>query len=383
MKLFFIIDNNEPHESGGGYYAIFKFAEFLAKRNHDISIYAVNDLGWLGADSKANCYYRYKIPRKNRLMRKVDKIISNIYDMGVLEREIRRVKPDWILGVLTESAIKAVKYGKRYNILVANFIYECPPWVENMVGTDRFQREYVGYIRNLWNHTKEAYTASDILFPNSELSRTYNSTWLEGKKIAEPIYPGIDVEQMPILESAETGPSGRFRILYVGRLVDTKNVDLLIRVFKRFNSNAELHICGDGPDRDRLVTLAGGSDRIVFHGFVSDEKLWTFYNSCVFVVFPSSFEGFGMPPMQALYFGKPCIVSDIPIFRSIYGDYLEYFSLKDPEQLHDAMDRLLSDRKYRLMRGKEGREFVLRKFRWSISAEKIENNLQDFIDKSR
>ena len=221
------------------------------------------------------------------------------------------------------------------------------------------------------------------MFPNSELSRTYNSAWLEGKKVAEPIYPGIDVEQMPVSESAEKESSERLMVLYVGRLVDTKNVDLLIRVFRRFDSNVELHICGDGPDRDRLVTLTGGSDRIVFHGFVSDEKLWTLYNSCAFIVFPSSFEGFGMPPMQALYFGKPCIVSDIPIFRSIYADYLEYFSLDDAEQLYSIMGRLLLDRKYRLMRGKEGREFVLRKFRWSISAEKIEKNLQEFIDKSR
>jgi hypothetical protein len=36
MKLFFIVDNNAPHASGGGYYAIFKFAEFLAQRGHSV-----------------------------------------------------------------------------------------------------------------------------------------------------------------------------------------------------------------------------------------------------------------------------------------------------------------------------------------------------------
>lgn len=374
MKLYFIIDNNEPHASGGGYYALFKFAEFLAERNHDVYISAVNDFGWIGPGSKANVNYRFKIQRKSRVFRKIDKFVSSMYDISFVEPAIREIKPDWIIGVLTDSAIKAVNLGKKFNIPVANFIYECPPWVEEMVGADVFRKSYVGYIKKLWDRTKEAYLDSDILFPNSELSRYYNSSWL-GRDVSEPVYPGIDAALMPYFESEETEPLTTQNILYVGRLVDTKNVDKLIAAFLKIDGGATLHICGDGPDRQRLMDMAGTSDRIIFHGFVADEDLWSLYRSSDLVVFPSSFEGFGMPPMQALYFGKPCVVSDIPIFRSIYGDYLEYFQLNNIQQLHHVMDRLLSDSEYRYIRGREGREFVLKNFQWSISAKKIEDHL--------
>src|SRR5262249_27229380 len=153
----------------------------------------------------------------------------------------------------------------------------------------------------------------------------YNAAWLGGREIAEPIYPGIDPEGMPL--DAARGPSrgsGRRRILYVGRLAPAKNVDLLLRAFRGLDSAAELHICGEGPERERLQAMAGGAGDVVFHGFVRDPDLWSLYRGADLVVCPSSFEGFGMAPMQALYFGRPCLVSDLPVFRSVYGDHVDY-----------------------------------------------------------
>lgn len=381
MRLFFIVDNNQPHASGGGYYAIFKFAEFMAMRGHNVYVESVNDLQWVKPCKNLEINYRLSIPRTNRFFRKLDKILAFVYDIVILKQRIKKFRPDWVLGVLTESAIKAVRHAKKNNTLSANFIYECPPWVETMVGTERFRREYVGFTKNLWEKTRLAYLGTDVLFPNSELSREYNSVWLGGKNISEPIYPGIESEQMPFAPVKDENE--RPKILYVGRLARTKNVHQLIQAFLNLKTPAQLHICGEGPEKKSLVKMAGNTDTVVFHGFTSESELWSLFNACDLVVFPSSFEGFGMPPMQALYFGKPCLVSDIPIFRSVYGDRLEYFPLNNIEKMTEMIERLLTDRHYRVRRGKNGREFVLKNFTWPISALKIEKALQDYQNMGR
>jgi glycosyltransferase involved in cell wall biosynthesis len=122
----------------------------------------------------------------------------------------------------------------------------------------------------------------------------------------------------------------------------------------------------------RLVALAAGHRSVVFHGFVSETDLWERYRAADLVVSVSSFEGFGMPPMQALHFGKPCLVSDIPIFRSVYGDHLEYVPLGDVDALAAAVGGLLADPDYRRARGAAGRRFVLERFTWQDSARRIE-----------
>src|SRR4030066_2062676 len=379
MRLFFIIENNEPHASGGGYYAPLKFAEFLALKSHFVYVYSVNDLGLVRSLPNLKVYFRPKISRKNRYSRKADKTISDFHDIFVIRRLIKGFNPDWSFGVLKESAIKASRYGKEFGIFVANFVYECPPMARNIIGAERFEKEYRGYTKELWEKTREAYLASDILFPNSELTGAFNSEWLDRKPVSEPIYPGVDTDQMPYVEPDRETTAGQRKVLYVGRLEWNKNVDLLIRAFRELRTPARLDICGDGPERERLTAMVGDDDRIALHGFISDEALWAHYSSWDFVVFPSVFEGFGMPPMQALYFGKPCIVSDIPVFRSTYGDYLEYVPPNDLVALTEAMEMLFSNMEYRLRRGREGRSFILSNFSWSLSAQKIEKALLQYM----
>ena len=373
MKLLFVIENDQPHASGGGYYAPFKFAEFLARRGHEVLLYAVHDLGWIVPASGLRVVYRPSVPRAGRFLRKADKLLASACDRLILERLGRRFEPDWVLGVLKEPAIKATALARRIGARAANFVYECPPWLREMAGDEAYRREYVGYTRDLWERTRRAYLDSDLLFPNSELARQWNARWLDGKEVAAPIHPGIDPEQMPMSdeEGAPRRP-GPPRVLYVGRLAPGKNVHDLVAACLRLQPAPELHVCGEGPELKRLRAAASGSPAVHFHGFVSEQALWSHYRDADLVVCPSSFEGFGMPPMQALYFRRPCLVSDIPIFRSVYGDTLEYFPLGDVEALTASLRRLLADEPYRHRRGRHGREFVLRQFTWAEGARRIE-----------
>ncbi|HYV85001.1 MAG TPA: glycosyltransferase family 4 protein [Patescibacteria group bacterium] len=400
MRLLFIVDNDEPHASGGGYYAPFKFAEFLARRGHQVTICAVHDLGWVKEAPGLRLRFRPSIPRRNRLLRKLDKLLAAACDRLIVRREIARLRPDWVFGVLTHSAIKAAALGRRQGARVANFVYETPGWLEEMHGREAYERENRGYVRDLWERTRRAYLDSDLLIPNSAMAGRYCSRWLGGRPVGEPVPPGVDPAQMPFAEEAAPGRTSpavaapvvaapiiaapaRARpalILAVGRLAKEKRLDTLVAAWLRLGVPAELHVVGEGPERGRLESQAGGSRDAHFHGFVSDADLWALYRGADLVVCPSSFEGFGMPPMQALYFARPCLASDLPVFRSLYGDHLDYFPVGDAEALAAAIRRLLADPDGRARRGREGRAFVLERFTWAGAAIMIETALRSHGD---
>jgi len=163
MRLLFFIENHEPHESGGGFYAIYKFAEFLAKNGHQILIYSVNDLKWVSESENLKILFRPKLSRKKRVSRKLDKYLENFLDDFLLTPKAKKFKPDWVFGILRESAIKAVKLADRCGAKSANFIYECPPWLKEIYGDEVYERESNAFIKKVWTDTRQAYIASDVL----------------------------------------------------------------------------------------------------------------------------------------------------------------------------------------------------------------------------
>lgn len=123
----------------------------------------------------------------------------------------------------------------------------------------------------------------------------------------------------------ELGVSGKKVIMFVGRLVKVKGVDILLRAFAQLGrSDAVLVVVGDGPERQNLEKLAlslGISDRVIFTGWRDDaSKLVSIAD--VFVL-PSLSEGLPQALLEALAHGVPCIVSDIPQLRGLPVRYFE------------------------------------------------------------
>jgi glycosyltransferase involved in cell wall biosynthesis len=78
-------------------------------------------------------------------------------------------------------------------------------------------------------------------------------------------------------------------------------------------------------------------------GFVDDDTRTALYQSATAFVMPSHYEGFGMPILEALQFGLPCLVSDIPPFHEVGGDLVQYFSPEDSTELAQKLETLLSN----------------------------------------
>ena len=80
-----------------------------------------------------------------------------------------------------------------------------------------------------------------------------------------------------------------------------------------------------------------------FFGFVPDETLAVLYRLAAVFVFPSLYEGFGLPPLEAMASGAPVITSNVSSLPEVVGDAAVLIDPYDPEAIADAMRRVLSD----------------------------------------
>jgi glycosyltransferase involved in cell wall biosynthesis len=137
-------------------------------------------------------------------------------------------------------------------------------------------------------------------------------------------------------------------ILCVGTVEPRKNIPCLIKAFKilRESYNIKLVIAGGkGWSCDDVLKLPhtlGIQDEIIFTGYVSEKTILYLYNYATVVVYPSIYEGFGLPVIEAMSCGTPVIISDIPSLKEVAGDAALIFNPTNYEELAYKMDILLS-----------------------------------------
>ena len=129
-------------------------------------------------------------------------------------------------------------------------------------------------------------------------------------------------------------------LVYVGNVKPHKGLKTLIEAYRMLpKGRYQLKIIGE---REGFLTGMTADDLacegVTFTGRLSDDALLKEIASAVFLVQPSFYEGFGLPPLEALWLGTRPIVSDIPVFREIYGDLpVAFFRTGDAASLRDAV----------------------------------------------
>jgi glycosyltransferase involved in cell wall biosynthesis len=137
-------------------------------------------------------------------------------------------------------------------------------------------------------------------------------------------------------------------ILYAGRLVPHKRIDLLIEAFRQVDSNAQLLIAGPGSYCDAYVAslkdLALGDSRIVFAGLVDFATMNILYRRCLAVVLPSEAEGCSNVLLEALGFGCCIVTSDKAENLAVVGGAAAVFKSGDSSALVRTLNRVMCDR---------------------------------------
>ncbi len=143
-------------------------------------------------------------------------------------------------------------------------------------------------------------------------------------------------------------------LLYLGGFDQRKNLSTLLRAFALLVSRwrqARLVIAGKLPGRDsplfpdpcRLVRELGVEDRVIFTGWVHEEDKPALLSGATAFVFPSLYEGFGLPPLEAMACGAPVITSNHSSLPEVVGEGGILVEPTDVEALAEAMEMLLID----------------------------------------
>jgi glycosyltransferase involved in cell wall biosynthesis len=172
-------------------------------------------------------------------------------------------------------------------------------------------------------------------------------------------------------------------LLYVGGLDPRKSFDRLIRVFtamiKEEEMKAILVVVGEIRNAPQYLVDAlneGVRAGVVHHaGYVTEPELASLYDNALALVYPSAYEGFGLPPLEAMTRGCPVIAARATSIPEVCGSAAEYVHPENDRSLADAIRRVVSDHTLRASLAARGREQAAR-FSWKKSASMFLDALQ-------
>jgi glycosyltransferase involved in cell wall biosynthesis len=171
---------------------------------------------------------------------------------------------------------------------------------------------------------------------------------------------------------------GRY-ILYAGNIKPHKNLDRLIAAFgllkqRPGHEDVKLLIIGDEVNKygslRRSMETSGVRQDVRFFGFVPDHTLSALYRMASVFAFPSLYEGFGLPPLEAMACGTPVVTSNISSLPEVVGDAALLVDPYNVEEIADGLARVLDDKALCSDLVARGRERVLH-FSWERSVKAI------------
>jgi glycosyltransferase involved in cell wall biosynthesis len=145
---------------------------------------------------------------------------------------------------------------------------------------------------------------------------------------------------------AEQEHTGRPSLLYVGNRYGYKNFNSLLQAFGSSPILREFDLVAFGgqpalPDELEEIERLGVTDRVRFESG-SDRELVTRYRSATAFIYPSKYEGFGIPPLEAMSYGCPVVCSDAGPIPEVVGDAGAYFDPNSVEDLRLTLERVVT-----------------------------------------
>lgn len=216
-------------------------------------------------------------------------------------------------------------------------------------------------------NSKQVVTVSQ--FSRSEISSQYRC---QEEKI-KIIYNAVSDLFEPTKEVTSEPDKERY-LLAVSSTNYHKNFHGLIDAFSDANLDIDLKIIGDSADVFSTLDLKRNHPRIHFVGRVNDDELVKLYQHATAFVFPSFYEGFGIPPLEAQACGCPVISSNTASMPEVLGESVLYFNPESKREIINALSLIVSDVELRAQLVEKGFKNKER-FSWGESA----SNLNDII----
>lgn len=233
--------------------------------------------------------------------------------------------------------------------------------------------------KNFWKKIKSADTI--IVYSNFIKKSAVDLFNIPEERI-RTIYHGFDRKTFRVYSRDELSPvKEKYRlpenfILYAGSIEPRKNLVNLILAYLSLDGNIrskyKLVLAGfSGWKNKEIMDLIRGEEPdVTYLGYIPDEDLARIYNLSSVFVFPSFYEGFGLPPLEAMACGCPVITSNTSSLPEVCGDAAYYIDPWSRESIAEAIHRIITDenlRKHLIERGTERS----RLFSWEKSAREL------------
>ena len=192
------------------------------------------------------------------------------------------------------------------------------------------------------------------------------------------VYPGVDSLGLAVAGTPLSYALPARYILFVGNVKPHKNIVRMLdayRLFCRMREDAPaLLVLGRrdsfSAELDKSHIEEDFRERIHFTGYVEDAALAAIYRGAEAFVFPSLYEGFGLPPLEAMCAGVPVLASRAACIPEVLGDAALYFDPQSAEDMAEKLDLLMEDKALQEDLRRRGSQRV-RRYTWDVAAEKV------------
>lgn len=213
--------------------------------------------------------------------------------------------------------------------------------------------------------------------PAEKISVVYSAASLSSKQLADP--------QKTLDKYSINGPY----LLYVGNMEPRKNLARLLRAFRLLKKETKiphrLVLAGGSGWRSeelhRELNASESTGDVVMTGYVTSEEKNTLYSCASAFVFPSLYEGFGMPPLEAMHFGCPVVCANAASLPEVVGDAAELVDPMEVDSIAEGMLRVLTDESHRADLVQKG-YIQAKKFNWEDSANKLMQICREVLEES-
>ena len=220
------------------------------------------------------------------------------------------------------------------------------------------------------NNTKQDLISS-LATPAHKISLIYNGH--------EPFYRKLSPQEIDHTLLKKHNITANF-ILTVGTLEPRKNIIGLIKAYGKLPENLkntyQLVIAGGRgwkyKDIFREINKLSSASRIIFTGYLPREELRQLYNQASLFVYPSIYEGFGFPVLEALACGVPVITANTSSLPEVAGEAAVFIDPRSAEDISSAISMLLTEKEVRETLIRKGPAQV-KKFSWERAAEETLN----------
>jgi glycosyltransferase involved in cell wall biosynthesis len=194
---------------------------------------------------------------------------------------------------------------------------------------------------------KKALSRADLIVTVSNTSRNDLMEFFpDAEQKIEVLYNRISADWLDTpkpLDLSSMGVAPEF-ILYVGNFKKHKGLETLMEAYAHLQKPPMLVLVGNsGSAEDSLMQQIFSTHGVRLLGFAEGNLLRTLYSKAMLFVFPSLYEGFGYPPVEAMACGAPVLSSDAPALREILAESAEFFNRGNVESLTEKLENLIGD----------------------------------------